>query len=208
MKKRQFKVRGFTLIEVFFAFLILAAMVGGLLYMQTTALRRATQGALLITASELARKKMIDCKYDLLDLAKTGGFGFSDYKDDGDFSEEGHSDFTWSCEAPFLQIPLPNLEGLATKKPDAEGDTQDPLIALVGSLFGPLITALGESARELVTTVKYKRGKVEEEFKITTHVVIREQFARLVAAFPALPFPGGPATPPNPQLPQGGGPSQ
>jgi len=178
--------------------MILAAMVAGLVSMQTGALRTATEGAQLITASELARKKMIDCKYDLLDLAKTGGFGFSDYKDSGDFTDEGFPDFTWTCEAPFLQIPLPNLGALGSKKADGGGETQDPMMGLLGSVFGPLITALGESARELVTVVKYKNGKIEEEFKITTHVVLREQFARLVQAFPSLPFlGGGSSTPPK-----------
>lgn len=178
-------MRGFTLIEVMFAFLILVTIAGMFARMQSNSMRRAREGQLLITATQLARKKMIDCKFDFLDPTKSGGFAsFSDYKDDGSFDDEGFPEFKWTCEAPYLKIPVPNLESLATKADENGAVTKDPIVSLIGTIFGPLVQAIGSSARELVTTVKWKLGSEDEELKITTHVVDRENFARLVAAFP------------------------
>jgi len=198
MKKRRFNARGFTLIEVMFAFLMLAAIIGGLVAMQTSALRTANEGSLIVTATQLARKKMVDCKYDLLDQNKGGGFGLSDYKNDGNFDEEGYPDFKWSCEAPYLKIPVPNLDALGAKTNESGGVSTDPMISMIGAIFGPLITAIGDCARELVTVVKWKYRNVDEELKITTHVVDREKFAQLVAAFPLPPGIGGNTNPPTP----------
>lgn len=194
MQKRRSEARGFTLIEVMFAFAILAALIVGLVSMQTMALRRASEGSLLITATQLARKKMIDCKYDLVDQNKGGGFGFSDYKSDGAFDEEGYPEFKWTCEAPYLKIPVPNLDAIGAKANESGGVSTDPIISMIGAVFGPLITAIGDCARELVTTVKWKFRGIEEELKITTHVIDREKFAQSVAAFPLPGALGGGGT--------------
>lgn len=177
-------LQGFTLLEVMFA---IALMAMGLIYLldaQSRSIRMAEKGRSLIIASELARKKLLDCKADMLKK----GFSPTDYNEEGDFAEEGFDDFTWECHGTRFDMPMPSQDLIAQgMKAQAGGQTKpggEMGAAILAPFFGLVANTLGDSVRELVTIVRWKSGEESEEMQVTTHVTEGTALWRVFSAIP------------------------
>ena len=179
--KRSLSSKGFTLIEILFAFVIMAISVVVLMRSQQDSIQVSLEGERIIIASELARMKLLDCKFKILHDAKDG-FSITDFSENGDFKEEGHPDMSWTCSAKRLNVLRPNLNALAPNTAGQPGQGQGALLSILGPVFSMMTTNLGKSARELNVEVKFKTGLREEEIKLTTHVVNTQVFARSLSS--------------------------
>ena len=79
--------KGFTLLEVLIAMAIMGLSLVYLFEAQARSMRLAAKGRALNIATQLARKKLIDCKFDMFKK----GFSVTDYFSDGTFEEEGEN---------------------------------------------------------------------------------------------------------------------
>ncbi len=165
---------------------------------QSRSMRMAEKGRLLTIATELARSKIIDCKYDL----SKNGFPKTDYTANGNFEEEGYADFQWECFAYRFDMPPPNPESIAKGIKAQSGDGankggMDFSANMLAPFFGLISTTLGDSLKELVLIVRWKDGEVDDEMRVVTHVVDRTAMSILAAQLPdqAILSPG--FTPPG-----------
>src|SRR3989338_11103777 len=103
------KSKGFSLLEVLIAIAIMGLALVYLFQAQTNSMRLAAKGRALNIATQLARKKLIDCKYDLLKK----GFSLGGYEAEGTFEEEGHQDYLWECHGFRFNMPPPSAEAIS-----------------------------------------------------------------------------------------------
>src|SRR5471030_786146 len=101
-------LRGFSLLELTVAILILGMSLLVLFQIQARSIRMALKARKITIATGLARAKLLDCKY----LLQEHGFGASDFSEDGSFKEEGFPDFTWECHSYRFDIPKPSSEAI------------------------------------------------------------------------------------------------
>jgi general secretion pathway protein I len=211
---RQTKVTfGFTLLEVLIAIAILALGVVALFQSQASSLRMAQAARTLTVATQLARAKLFDCRFDLIKK----GFGLGSYDESGDFSDDDFPDYEWECHAYPFEIPLPNQDQIQQgMKAGQKGDTgagASMSASMLAPFFNLISPAFKNSVRELILIVRWKEGEATEELKVVTHVVNREPLALLLRQLPDQPqIPGLPgqnpptqAAPPQQQgQPEGG----
>lgn len=153
----------------------MAIMGLSLLYLfeaQTRSMKLAAKGRALNIATQLARKKIIDCKYDLLKK----GFAIGDYGSDGTFEEEGFEDYKWECHGLRFNMPPPSPEAVSkAMKIQSQGLTQGGSMDFGANMLAPFFSlisnTLGDSIRELVLIVRWKEQDVDEDLKIVTHVI-------------------------------------
>ncbi len=165
--------RGFTLIEVSVALVILAISLTVLLEVQVTSLANASRSRGLTIGALLARSKMIDIEQKLFDE----GFILGEDSDEGDFEEEGNADFKWSYTVTEIEFDLGGLGGLCGGFGDEGGDSGD-CESMVGGFGGALeaFTAdLGRSMRLVELTVIWPEGKYEEKLEVHA-MVTREDY--------------------------------
>ena len=175
---------GFTLLEVLFAIAIMAMGIVFLMDAQSRSMRMAAKGRNIVLASELARKKLADCKADLVDK----GFSFTDYNEEGDFSDEGFDDFTWACYGTRFDMPVPSPELIAQGMKAQAGGEMKPggemSATMIAPFFGLLATTLGDSARKLTAVIKWKFGDEDQEMRVTTHVIDRAAVRKVFSVIP------------------------
>lgn len=178
--------RGFTLIEVLFAFMFLAWGFMRLFEGQSNAIQTARESQGIIIASQLARMKMLDCKTELI---KQGFSASSDFMREGDFSEEGFKEYTWVCFGTRIDVPAPNLDALGKKGPEKTGENGNSggMTAFLGPVFTLLSSALGDSARELTTVVNWKLDQEEQEIRVTTHLIDTKIISSVMNMLPKIP---------------------
>lgn len=202
------------MLEVMIALAIMGMSLLLLFQAQTRSMRLAEKARTLTIATELARKRLIDCQFDLTKQ----GLGATDYEETGDFGEEGYKDYTWECFAYRFDMPPPSAEAIADgMKAQSKGGGipgmgspgtggQDFSASMLAPFFGLISTTMGDSVRELSVIVRWKNGDIEEELKVVTHVIDRTAMARLAAQLPDTPYIPGVTPPPGPAQP--GGPAQ
>ncbi len=92
---------GFTLLEVLIALAILASALTILMGTMANSGQQAVFSNELSTASLLARSKMIDLEYEMMEE----GFSEGEQRFSGDFSDEGRPDITWEATVRPVEIP-------------------------------------------------------------------------------------------------------
>ncbi|MFU8804936.1 MAG: type IV pilus modification PilV family protein [Bradymonadaceae bacterium] len=95
------KSSGYTLIEVLIALAILASALTILMGTMANSGQQAHFAADLTVASLLARSKMTDLEYEIMEE----GFSTSDRSLRGNFSAEGYPDITWEALIEPIEIP-------------------------------------------------------------------------------------------------------
>lgn len=184
------KTKGFSLLEVMIAMAIMGLSLVYLFEAQARSVRLAAKGRALNIATQLARKKLIDCKFDLLKK----GFAIGDYESDGNFEEEGQKDYRWECHGVRFNMPPPSPDAinkamkLQMKGPESPGAGMDMSANMLAPFFGLISNTLGDSIRELVLIVRWKEGDIDEDLKIVTHVVDSKPISDLAAMLPDNPM--------------------
>ena len=97
---------GFTLLEVLIALAILASALTILMGTMANAGQQAVFANELTTASMLARSKMVDLEYQLMEE----GFSEGEQQFSGDFRLEGREDITWEATVRPVEIPEASKE--------------------------------------------------------------------------------------------------
>jgi prepilin-type N-terminal cleavage/methylation domain-containing protein len=164
-------LRGFSLLEVMVALAILALSFAGLLLVQARATDLAVQARNISIATQLARLQLIECK----EKAQKAISSVGDFKLEGDFSEQGHENFTFECHAPKFNMKTPSaskIDEQAKKKApeDKKGEMQSS-----ASAMSPILTlitdSLGNAVRELVVIVRFGEEQAQDEVRVVTHVI-------------------------------------
>lgn len=210
-KLKNFK--GFTLLELMVALAIMALSLVALFQAQTRSMRMAEKARSITIATELARKKLLDCKNDML----KGGFSTSNYDTNGSFAEDGFENFTWECHAYQFDMPPPNADSIskgiqAQSKgmPDlASGKGGADMSAnMLAPFFALISTTLGASLKEMTLIIRWQDNGSDEALKVVTHVVDRTAMAMLAAQLPDNPMgmPGMPGVQPSSAAPPTGTP--
>jgi general secretion pathway protein I len=211
--------RGFTLLEVMVALVLLAAALMAATDLAGAALRNHEMARDLNAAVLLARGRMAQ----LEELYEDQGFKDSDESDQGDFSAEGWPEFRWKLE---VLRPAPNLTadqvvgmltgatgsasadelakklmggaaatGSASLSPAGGGQA----LALLSSALQAQVTGFAEkvkrSLREMRLTVSWTSGRKAHGFTIVTHLVVLNPRAPGGARGDAPDVPAALATP-------------
>lgn len=169
---------GFTLLEVLIAFAILASALVVLMGTMANAGQQTVFANDLTVASQLARSKMIDIEYELMDD------GFSDMNQTfrGDFRDEGYPDIAW--EAQVLPVEIPESakeEFLAQINSQLFGGQSDGALqgnaafsAMLPMLIGQLpemINQIGKKVRRVNLVVEFPYNNTTYPLKLTQYVV-------------------------------------
>ena len=152
---------------------ILAISLTSLLTSQMNALR-ATRYAQTITAvSFLAESKLIDIEFEL----KQDGWGDSDKEFEGDFSEEGWPDVSYTCLVDMIEMPDYSELQQAHDAENADGggvgntnvqDTGEQAFDMLGMVWPIVKGAIENSIRKVSCTVFWSDGKVHHDFEVAT----------------------------------------
>ena len=158
--------RGFTLLEVLIALLILAMSLTVLLSSQTFSMAAAGRSRDITVATLLARSKMIDIEQKLIH----DGFTTGTVEDAGDFKEEGEPRATWHYKVTEVELDLSLItdlcEGYNKDRKQSSGITSatmnsDPCSTMAQALSGSmqqLATGIGQSMRVVDLTVTIPTG--------------------------------------------------
>lgn len=156
--------RGFTLLEVLIALAILASAMTVLMGTMANSGQQAVFSNDLTTASLLARSKMIDIEYELMEE----GFSTDEQRLEGDFSDEGRPDITWEAVIQPVEIPESAKEQfLAQINSQLFGEQSKGALqgnAAFSSMLPMLIGQLPELINRIGNKVRRVRLKVEFEF--------------------------------------------
>lgn len=180
------------------AMAILALSLVYLFKAEANSLRLAAKGRALNIATQLARKKLIDCKYDLIKK----GFSIGDYESTGNFQEDGFEDYTWECHGLRFNMPPPSSEAISKAMASFNQQGVNPTNGgfemasnVLAPFFGLISTTLGDSIRELVLIVHWKEQEVSEELRVVTHVVDTKPMADLASVLKVQMAPRSPPPP-------------
>lgn len=147
---------------------------------QARSMKLAAKGRALNIATQLARKQLIACKYDLVKK----GFSLGDFGSDGTFEEEGFKDYKWECHGLRFNMPPPSSDAIAkAMKVQSQGPSQQGGMDMGANMLAPFFSlisnTLGDSIRELVLIVRWTEQGVDEDLKIVTHVINGKPMADL-----------------------------
>jgi general secretion pathway protein I len=171
------KPHGFTLLEVLLALAILASAMTVLMGTTASSSQQSIFANDLTVASQLARAKMIDIEYEIMEE----GFENNNRTLRGDFSREGHPEMTWEAEIQTVEIPeSAREEFLAQINTQLFGGQQGALqgnaafSAMLPMLIGELpnmINNLGQKVRKVDLTVQFPRGTATHPLGVTQYIV-------------------------------------
>ena len=113
----QMRSRGFTLLEVLIALMILSISLTVLLQAQASSLANAGRSRDITIATLLARSKLIDIEKKLFHE----GFVVNTEDEDGNFREEGHEEITWKYRVSEIKLDLSALSSLCGSLSPGEG---------------------------------------------------------------------------------------
>jgi general secretion pathway protein I len=171
------KPRGFTLLEVLLALAILASALTVLLGTAANSSQQAVFANDLTIASQLARSKMIDIEYEIMEE----GFDSNDQQLRGDFSREGQPDYTWEANIQVVEIPeSAKEEFLAQINTQLFGGDQGALqgnaafSAMLPMLIAELptmINNIGKKVRKVDLVIEFSRGSGRFPLKVSQYVI-------------------------------------
>ncbi|MEL6547651.1 MAG: prepilin-type N-terminal cleavage/methylation domain-containing protein [Myxococcota bacterium] len=173
--------RGFTLMEVMIALLILALSLAVLMQAQASSLAKAAKARDLTIATLLARSKMIDIEQEVFDE----GFTQGEQREKGDFDDDGYPEITWEYRLVEIDLDIGMLNEMAAGfggGDDAGGDLGgaggiDSILGSVGGLVEPMTQRIADAVRLCELTVHWPEGKkYKGSFTVKT-LLTREGFA-------------------------------
>lgn len=169
--------KGFTLLEVMIALAILASALTILMGTMANSSQQAVFANDMTRATQLARSKMIDIEYEILDE----GFQSSDQTLSGDFREEGSPEITWTAEIKLVEIPeTAEEEFLAQINSQLFGGDQGALqgnaafSAMLPMLIAELpqmINNIGQKVRKVDLVVSFPYGRSDFPIHVTQYIV-------------------------------------
>lgn len=180
-KARPLRPRGFTLLEVLIALAILASALTVLMGTMANSGQQAAFSNDLTTATMLARSKMIDLEYELMEE----GFSTSDQTFRGNFSEEGHPEITWEASVRQVEIPEEAKEEfLGQINAQLFGGQSEGALkgnaafsAMLPMLIGQLpemINRIGQKVRRVDLVVEFPFGGNTYPIHVTEYMVEEE----------------------------------
>lgn len=173
--------RGFSLLEVMIALLILAVSLSVLLQAQAGGLANAARSRDMSVAALLARSKMIDIEQGILDE----GFVDGEQVEAGDFGEEGHPEVTWTYRISEIDFDLGLLSDFCGGDAAEFGATDcSSVIAGLGGFMEPLTQNIANSTRLVQLTVEWPTGKYKDGFSLRT-LLTRDGFSFSNGGLPA-----------------------
>jgi len=168
---------GFTLLEVLIALAILASALTILMGTMANSGQQAVFSNEMTTAGMLARSKMVDIEYELMEE----GFSTGEQRFSGDFSREGREDITWEATVKPVEIPESSKEQfLAQINSQLFGEQSQGALqgnaafsAMLPMLIGQLpqmINNIGQKVRRIDLVVTMEFGGREFPLKIVEYV--------------------------------------
>lgn len=172
--------RGYTLLEVLIALAVLATCLTVLGSAMLNASKQGVFAHQISLASMLARSKMTDIEYELME----DGFSTGDQELRGDFRDEGHPEITWEAKVRIVEIPDEAKEELLAKinsqlfggVDGAEGALQgnaafsSMLPMLIGQM-PELINRIGKKVRKVELTIHFPYGNGTFPMDVTQYVI-------------------------------------
>lgn len=184
---RRLAQRGFTLLEVMVGLAILAVGLVAIIGINGGTLRSHAYAKRLTVATLLARSKMADIESHFIKEGFTSDF---DQTMEGDFSDEGWSDFRWKAEIVKPELDAANatalVSELAEKLADDTGgdggDGRDPMLdpgpylsmlrPLLESQLTTMTQVMERSLREVRLSVTWEDGRRTDSLDVVTHLVV------------------------------------
>ena len=172
--------RGFSLIEVLLALAILATSMTILMASVSHSGQQSVYSAQLTQASLLARSKMVDLEYMIMEE----GFSDADRTYSGTFREEGFPDMRWEARVEPVEIPPDAKErflGQVNEQlfggMEADGGAlggNPAFSAMLPMLLGQMpefVNRVGERVRRVILTVYFDFVGREQPLELTHYVV-------------------------------------
>jgi type II secretion system protein I len=172
MAKRGSAQSGFTLLEVLIAVAILAVSLSSLMGSQLNSMAATRYARDITAAALLAEYQLVELEF----VHRKEGWISSDAEYEGDFSEQGYPNMSWTCTVHFIELPeysqlLEAKEGAdeaAGKDGDNVLDAGDKAFGALGMVWPIIKVAIESSIRKVDCTVRWKNGTIPEEFLIQT----------------------------------------
>ena len=158
IKKAPNTISGFTLLETMVALAIMMIAFSSILLVESRSLSTSAKAKQMNVVGMLARNEMIKTEYEI------EGKTFDEVRKDetGQF-EEPFKDYTWSRSIKELKFPALNVGG-GGKAGDGNAQIAELLTKLVTNFFS-------KAMREVIVTIKWKRGSGTQSFTVSTYWV-------------------------------------
>lgn len=173
------KLPGFSLLEVMVAFSLLALSFTTLFLVQGRVTRMAIEARNISVATSLARVQLAECSREVKKIVASA----SDFKLEGDFLEQGFDGFSFECHAPKFNMKTPSTSDLEKGIKSRGGKNEQAKSGQTSSVAAPFISmitnSLSDSVRELSVIIRWQDGDVEDELRVTTHVIDHNAMAIL-----------------------------
>jgi|SRR5579871_1454384 len=171
MKWPSSQPRGFSLLEILVALLLVAVSFTTLFLVQGRATKLAAQARNISIATSLARLQLFECKREAQKVIGSA----SDFNEEGDFTDVGYANFKWECHAPKFNMKPPSASKIEESVKAKAGDTQKKDVGTSSSVSAPFIAliteSLGNAVRELAVIVRWNENNVDEELRVVTHII-------------------------------------
>ncbi|HWV38318.1 MAG TPA: prepilin-type N-terminal cleavage/methylation domain-containing protein [Vulgatibacter sp.] len=182
---------GFTLLEVMVALAILALALTAIVGINGNAIRSHGYAKRVTVATMLARSKMADIESKYVEEGFTSEF---DQVMEGNFEEEGWSDYRWKAEIVKPDIDAANatalvemlVEKLVGDMSSLGSETSSgapiptPDMSGLAATYRPviegqvttLVETMKQAVREVRLTVSWQEGAHTDSFDVVTHLVV------------------------------------
>jgi general secretion pathway protein I len=171
--------KGFTLLEVLIALAILASTLTVLIGTTATSSQQAIYANKLTRVSQLARAKMTDLEYELMDE------GFTDdiQRFDGTFRDEGFDHIRWEAEIFPVEIPpavkdelIGQVNAQLFGGQDAKGALKgnaafSAMLPMLVAQVPEMINQIGKKIRRVRLVIYYDFAGSEDTMTITQYVI-------------------------------------
>lgn len=195
--------RGFTLIEVMVALVILALSLTVLLQGNVASMAAVERIDGMTNATLLGRLKMQEIERELLKK----GFKTDTEETEGDFEEFSHPDIQWKARVDPVKVQLEKLTEMATafggdaggaagakdKLPQGAQNFGDNPLAMLQPMLTPIAQGISQNLRMVQLEISWPEGtKRRGKFMLTSMVTSRQMQTANPAAAPG---PGGASGP-------------
>jgi len=185
-QKRAPQMRaGFTLLEVLIALAILASVMTVLMGTMANSGQQAIYANTLTRVSQLARTKMIDLEYEIIEEGMSDDI--EQYR--GDFRDEGYPDITWEAQVDPVEIPddvkdelLGQVNAQLFGGQQAEGALQGNAafsnkLPMLVSLIPMMINHIGRKTRRVRLVIYYEFAGQEQTLRLSQYIVDQDSAA-------------------------------